>query len=157
MTQKNPHYELLLNGLMATFVNEIPFHEYLGIDVKRTDNDTLMMTLDMKDHLIGNLNSNILHGGVIATLLDAQGGLTAFAEVLKKLEHLPSEEQLRSLAKGATIDLRVDYLRPGKGDTFVANAEILRSGNKVTVTRMSLYNNYEELIAVGSGTYSISL
>lgn len=157
MVQSKPHYEILLSGLMSTFVDDIPFHEYLGIDVKRLDNDDLRMTLDMKEHLIGNINSNILHGGVIATLLDAQGGLTAFAEVLKKLENLPSEEQLQTLAKGATIDLRVDYLRPGKGDSFYSTAEVLRSGNKVTVTRMSLYNNFEKLIAVGSGTYSISL
>ena len=52
-----------------------------------------------------------------------------------------------------TIDLRVDYLRPGRGTHFLAEARLLRAGNKVAVTRMELHNDKEELLAVGTGTY----
>jgi uncharacterized protein (TIGR00369 family) len=59
------------------------------------------------------------------------------------------------MSRVGTIDLRVDYLRPGRGDDFLATSEIMRSGNKVAVARMELYNNRDMLIAVGTGTYLI--
>jgi len=51
--------------------------------------------------------------------------------------------------------LRVDYLRPGTGKNFTAKGWILRTGNKVSVTRMELHNDQQELIAVGTGTYTV--
>ena len=55
--------------------------------------------------------------------------------------------------KMSTIDLRIDYLRPGRGKAFIADGKILRIGNKVAVTRMELHNDEGKLIAVGTGTY----
>ena len=54
-----------------------------------------------------------------------------------------------------TIDLRVDYLRPGLGQWFYATGMVMRSGRKVTVARMELHNDLEKLIAVGTGTYIV--
>ena len=54
-----------------------------------------------------------------------------------------------------TIDLRVDYLRPGIGKHFIASSFILRAGNKVAVTRMELHNDNGEHIAVGTGAYLV--
>ena len=66
---------------------------------------------------------------------------------------MPEAERIRMLAKIGTIDLRVDYLRPGRGAYFTAAGRLLRTGNKVAVTRMSFHNDADELQAVGTGTY----
>jgi uncharacterized protein (TIGR00369 family) len=66
---------------------------------------------------------------------------------------VPKEERMKSLAKLGTIDMRVDYLRPGKGKEFFATASILRIGSKVAVTRMEFTNEAGDLLAVGTGTY----
>ena len=50
-------------------------------------------------------------------------------------------------------DLRVDYLRPGRGQSFTATAVLLRSGNKVAVVRTELHSEDGTLVAVGTGTY----
>ena len=55
----------------------------------------------------------------------------------------------------STVDLRVDYLQPGKGEVFTATATILRTGKKLAVTRMEVYNDEQCLIAVGTGTYTL--
>jgi uncharacterized protein (TIGR00369 family) len=55
-----------------------------------------------------------------------------------------------------TIDLRVDYLRPGLGRHFLATGYILRMGNRVAVTRMELANDEKRLIAVGTGAYLVA-
>jgi len=59
------------------------------------------------------------------------------------------------LTKIGTIDLRIDYLRPGKGDYFISRGSIMRAGRRVSVTRMELYNDRDILIAVGTGTYIV--
>jgi len=53
------------------------------------------------------------------------------------------------IIKGGTIDLRIDYLRPGKGEHFIASGKILRVGKKVGVVQTELRNEQDELIAVG--------
>ena len=62
---------------------------------------------------------------------------------------------MQRLSKVGTIDMRVDYLRPGTGKHFTATGWILRTGGKVAVTRMELRNEEETLIAVGTGTYTV--
>ena len=73
--------------------------------------------------------------------------------LLKKSQGEPFEKTAKRLAKIGTIDMRVDYLRPGLGKQFRATSYELRTGNKVTVTRMELHNDEDVLIAVGTGTY----
>ncbi|MBU1566427.1 MAG: thioesterase family protein, partial [Proteobacteria bacterium] len=53
------------------------------------------------------------------------------------------------------IDLRVYFLRPGKGNYFVATGTILRKGSKVAVVRTELCNDQKVLIAAGTGTYLV--
>jgi uncharacterized protein (TIGR00369 family) len=65
------------------------------------------------------------------------------------------QEFIDKLARLGTIDLRIDYLRPGRGQLFETSARILRAGNKVAVARMELHNEEGTLIAVGTGTYLI--
>ena len=58
-------------------------------------------------------------------------------------------------AQVGTIDLRVDYLRPGRGERFTASGRIMRSGRKVAVVRMEMHNEDALLVAVGTGTYMV--
>ena len=60
-----------------------------------------------------------------------------------------------SLSKLGTIDMRVDYLRPGRGKRFDAVSTLLRAGNKVAVVRTELHNDEGYLIAVSTGTYLV--
>ena len=55
-----------------------------------------------------------------------------------------------------TIDLRIDFLRPGTGTRFFAKGYLLRTGSRVAVTRMELHNEDDVLIAVGTGAYVVS-
>jgi uncharacterized protein (TIGR00369 family) len=107
----------------------------------------------MKPQLIGNMTHQILHGGVIATALDTIGGAMAMSAVYAALKGIPKEERTLRILKLATLDMRVDYLKPGRGKLFTVSASVLRVGKKVCVTRMELENEDKELIAVGTATY----
>jgi uncharacterized protein (TIGR00369 family) len=137
-------------------VEKIPFNKVLGLAVESLELDRLSVKLAMRDELIGNFIRGSLHGGVISSTLDFMGGLVAFLGVLKTLEGLPAPEMAARFARIGTIDLRIDYLRPGLGRHFVATGYVLRAGKKVAVTRMELHNERRELIAVGTGAYMIA-
>jgi uncharacterized protein (TIGR00369 family) len=109
----------------------------------------------MREELIGNFVRRILHGGVISSILDLTGGLIAFAELLKHLEHMHIDEIGKRFSRVGTIDMRVDYLRIGEGKFFIASGSVLRKGNKVAVIRTELCNDQNLLIAAGTGTYLI--
>lgn len=131
----------------------IPFNQALGIELDEISTSRVVMHLSMKPELVGNFVHGILHGGVIASLLDVAGGATAMLGVFDRHRHLTEHERATRLARLGTIDLRIDYLRPGRGKRFSASAVPLRAGNKVAVVRSELHNEEGVLIAVGTGTY----
>ncbi|WP_407294709.1 thioesterase family protein [Stutzerimonas zhaodongensis] len=133
--------------------DRIPFNNYLGIEFDEVSRERIVMHLPMKQELVGNYVHGILHGGVIASLLDVAGGAMAMISSLDKHQHLTAEERALRLSRLGTIDLRIDYLRPGRGQRFSASATLLRSGNKVAVVRSELHNDEGVLVAVGTGTY----
>ncbi len=139
--------------LALDFMQKIPFNRHVGLEIDGFDSEKTVFKLKMSDELVGNWLQGILHGGVIATALDVAGGTAALVAAYARLGDAPKEEKMRSLAKLGTIDMRVDYLRPGKGKEFFASATVLRIGSKVAVTRMEFKNENDDLIAVGTGTY----
>jgi uncharacterized protein (TIGR00369 family) len=137
------------------FEEQLPFDRVLGMRVASVAADKASVTFDRRDDLIGNVFHQTLHGGVISSVLDAVGGLTALASLVERASGLPEEKMVAIFSKVGTIDIRVDYLRPGRGDRFTGNAWIMRSGRKVAVTRMELHADSGLLVAVGTGTYMI--
>ena len=137
------------------FEELLPFDRVLGIQVTSVSADKASIAFEKRDELVGNIFHKSLHGGVISAVLDAVGGLTALASLVERVAGLSEDKLARVLSRVGTIDLRVDYLRPGLGERFTANAWIMRSGRKVAVARMELYNDTETLVAVGTGTYMI--
>ena len=145
-----------LVSLLRNFLEEkIPFNKLLGLRVESMDMERVCLKIEMKEELIGNSIKGVLHGGVISAVLDVAGGITAALGIVKKWTGHPLEEIGKRLLNVGTIDLRVDYLRPGKGKHFLATGSILRTGQKVAVIRMELHNDEHLLIAVGTGTYTV--
>lgn len=142
-------------NLAMNFLQQIPFNKVLGLEPISLSDSRCEFKMVMKDELIGNFLQGILHGGVISTALDVTGGAMALIGTWQKMhkEEIPQEERPKRLSKLGTIDMRVDYLQPGKGKEFIASATLLRIGNKVAVTRMEFHNEKNELLAVGTGTY----
>lgn len=66
------------------------------------------------------------------------------------------EEKLELFGRLGTIDLRVDFLRPGSGKHFETTGYVLRAGSRVAVTRTEMRNDEARIIAVGTGTYIVA-
>ena len=151
MTEKDE----LLKILRELHEQKIPFNRFIGLRLEHADLETVRARFDTRDEFIGNPAHGILHGGVISSVLDATGGITASLGILKGALRDPVADIEDRLTKVGTIDLRVDYLRPGRGAYFVSTGTIMRTGRKVTVIRMEMKNDQEKMIAVGTGTYIV--
>jgi uncharacterized protein (TIGR00369 family) len=145
----------LLDFLKDLYEKDLPFNRLIGLKIKSISLEKVKTEFAMHADLIGNPVRKTLHGGVISSVLDATGGLVASAGIIQRMEAEPVDTVLGQFTRVGTIDLRVDYLRPGRGVRFTAEANIMRSGRKVAVTRMSLHNEADVLIAVGTGTYLV--
>lgn len=142
-----------LNQLIDVFENQITFNNLLGLKVQRVSGGSALVRFENRNDLVGNFVQKTLHGGVISAVLDTTGGFAAFALLVEQMDQLPAEQKMKRLGKFGTVDLRIDYLLPGKGQYFMAESSVLRMGSKIAVCRMELHNDGDELIAVGTGTY----
>jgi uncharacterized protein (TIGR00369 family) len=133
------------------FEASVPFNKVLGLKVHSVDPAGPQLRFDMCPELIGNPRRQILHGGVISAVLDVAAGFAI---------HLAAAKNHGEAAEGhfpsiGTIDLRVDYLRPGRGNYFIATGRVVRLGNRVAVAHMDLVNDTGELIATGGAAYMV--
>ncbi len=138
--------------LRRTFEQIIPFNRLLGLKIDSLDFKAPRLRFDMRPELVGNPVRQILHGGVISATLDVVGGLAiALASITRKGEEIPA----RHFPDIGTIDLRIDYLRPGRGHHFLATGRVVRLGGRVAVAHMELVDDTGEQIATGSGAYIV--
>ncbi|HUK04641.1 MAG TPA: thioesterase family protein [Burkholderiales bacterium] len=140
-----------LQALMRKVMEQhIAFNKVLGLKVESFDAAAPKLRFDMRPELVGNPARQILHGGVISATLDVAGGFAIMLSLAADMTGIPT-----SFPNMGTIDLRVDYLRPGRGKHFVATARIVRKGKRIAVTHMELHNDAGELIATGSAAYVV--
>ena len=143
-------------GLTAIFEDKIVFNRLLGLKITRLRPERVSATIAMRHELVGHFSYNRLHGGVISAGLDAMGGLAVMAAIgARHMDEAPLQ-RLHRFAKLGTIDLRIDYLRPGLGEHFELHAEVLRLGSRVASTRMEFLGPDGKLLSTGSGAYIVS-
>jgi uncharacterized protein (TIGR00369 family) len=142
---------VVLEQLCHAF-NQSPFYAYCGMSMRVVDG-VIEAYIEMQKELIGNTAFQILHGGVAATILDSIGGITAMGELYRKATPDELAEISQKVSKLATIDIRVDYLAPGRGQYFVARAETLRLGRKGCTMRMTMENDEGKAIATAIASY----
>jgi uncharacterized protein (TIGR00369 family) len=143
-------------ALTELFERLITFNQTLGLRVLSLGPGGPRLRFEMRPELVGHYQHGRLHGGVISATLDAMAGLAMMTALGEKHAEETAEQVMHRFARLGTIDLRVDYLRPGLGRHFVASAEVLRLGGRVGTAQMRLVNDEDRLIATGSAAYMLS-
>jgi len=145
-----------LQGLTTIFEEKIIFNRVLGLKITQLTPERVAGRIAMRDELIGSFVHSRIHGGAISACLDAMGGLAVMAAIgARHLDESPPQ-RLQRFGKLGTIDLRVDFLRPGVGPHFEARAEVLRLGSRVASTRMEFVGADGKLLSTGAGAYIVS-
>lgn len=145
-----------VDGLKNIFEEKIVFNQLLGLKITSVMPERVTGRLQMRRELIGHYAHNRVHGGVISAGLDAMGGLAVMAAIGARHMDESPQQRLQRFGKLGTIDLRVDYLRPGVGDYFELRAEVLRLGSRVASTRMEFLGADGKLFSTAAAAYIVS-
>lgn len=105
----------------------LPHCQALGFKLRAAQRGQVTLELPFKPEFVGNPVTRVLHGGVVTSLADTAGALSIYTE-------------LTALEAVATLDLRIDYLRPGVPDQpLFCTSECYRLTNQIAFTRSSVY------------------
>lgn len=115
---------------LAAFLQRVPYVRFLGMRAELSG-DEMTAILPFADHLIGNTHLPALHGGVIGAFLE----MTALAQL--------------SVTQGSakvhkTIDVTVEYLRPGRPLTTYARADLRKVGRRVANVHVEAWQEARE-------------
>lgn len=127
------------------FIEElVPFNKFLGVKITKVEEGFMRLELPFRPEFIGDASRPALHGGVISTLVDTCGGFAVWTKI-------SIEDRV------STIDLRVDYLSPGAPETLIAEAQVVRVGNRVAVTDIRCFQPSDpaRTVATGKAVYNI--
>ncbi len=145
-----------VDALKDIFEQRIVFNQVLGLKIVSIAPERVVGRVAMQPQLVGHFAYNRVHGGVISASLDALGGLAVMAAIGARHMDEPVAQRLHRFGKLGTIDLRIDYLRPGIGEAFELRAEVMRLGSRVASTRMEFLGTDGKLLSCGSAAYIVS-
>jgi uncharacterized protein (TIGR00369 family) len=84
-----------------------------------------------------------LHAGIVTTIADSASGYAAYSL-------MPAGSEVLS------VEFKINLLRPAKGESFLARAEVIKPGKSLTVVRADVFGLSEtgsrELVAALQGT-----
>jgi len=124
------------------FLSALRHCQVLGMQVQAASAEGLTLRLPYSQHIVGNPDSGVIHGGAITTLMDTTCGISTVC-VLPEFEICP------------TLDLRIDYMHPAEpGKDVFGFAECYRVTSHVIFTRGYAYqDDPEQPIAHVVGTF----
>ena len=143
-------------ALTAIFEERILFNRVLGLRITEIRPERVAGRIDMKSDLVGHFQYQRIHGGVISAGLDAMAGLAVMAALGARHMDEPVAQRLARFSRIGTIDMRVDYLRPGIGEHFELRAEVMRIGSRVASTRMEFLGADGTVLSTGTAAYIVS-
>ena len=145
-----------LAALHEIYEEKIVFNQWMGLRVESIKATGIVASLVMKPELVGHFAYNRIHGGVISAVLDAMGSLAVMAAMGARHMDEPVTKRLERFTRHSTIDLRIDFLRPGIGERFVIHAEAMRVGAKVGNARMEFRSLDGKVLSTGTAAYLTS-
>lgn len=115
---------------LNAFLQRVPYVRFLGM---RADlaGDEMTAVLPFADHLIGNTLLPALHGGVIGAFLE----MTALAQ----LSVVQPSARVHK-----TIDVTIEYLRPGRAMTTYARADLRKIGRRIANVHVEAWQDQRD-------------
>ena len=112
---------------LEAFIARVPYARFLGLRVELAG-DEMTAILPFARHLIGNPVLPALHGGVIGAFME----MTALAQL--SLAH-PAQRIPK------TIDITIEYLRPGLAQDTFARATLRKIGRRVANVQVECWQD----------------
>jgi uncharacterized protein (TIGR00369 family) len=117
------------------------FRELVGTALSSAEEGRAVVSVRAQER---HLNPNgTVHGGVVYTLVDV-----SMAEALRTI--------IQEGDRPVTIEIKVNYLEPGRPGTLTSTARVRKGGKRVTIVEAEVaQEDDDEIVALATGTYTI--
>jgi len=121
-----------------------PHMRTLGYEIVELSRGSCLARLPYDEQLIGDPMTGVVHGGVVTTLLDSTAGVAVLTRVMRPIPL-------------ATLDLRIDYLRPSTPrESIAARVECYKATYNLAFIRGVAFNDDEDdPVAAVAGTFML--
>ncbi len=138
----NPARRAYLDRLAQNFCLLIPHVAETGMRVTDIRPGAVCVCLPPRPQWLADPERGLMNNGIVTTLVDSASGLAVFAA-------------LKAPERVATLDLRLDYLRPARGDTdLFCESECFRLGRQIAFVRSRVWQRADGPdLAVAQGAF----
>jgi uncharacterized protein (TIGR00369 family) len=129
---------------IRTMMEWTPHGRALGVELVSVEGGKVRGRVPYKPEIVGDPQSGVIAGGVITAFLDQLCGMAAVLA-------------MREPSTVATIDLRIDYMRPAEpGRDVLAEAQCYKIGRNVAFVRAVAFEDAPETpIAHAASTFMV--
>lgn len=141
----DPDFFDLVREYAPNVINNVPYAQALGFELIDLMPGRAIARAPYSPETVGDPETGVIHGGVVTALLDNVSGVSVIAS-------------LKELKSTATLDLRIDYMRPADvNKDIIAEAECYHLTRSVAFTRAWAYHeNKDRVIATASGAFALN-
>lgn len=125
-------------------IGSMPYARALNMTVESCENGVAAVTMPYAEHLIGDPETGVIHGGAVSALMDTCAGAAVMSHP-------------RASMMTATLDLRIDYMRPATpGQTLRVQATCYHVTRSVAFVRAVTHDDDPERpVATATGAFTV--
>jgi len=126
------------------FMEAIPHSRHLQMSMDALDDGIAEVSMPYDEKLVGDPSTGVIHGGAVSALMDTCCGAAVMSHPDSPLGT-------------ATIDLRIDYMRPATPhERIVARAECYHVTRSVAFVRATAYDtDRDRPVATATGAFTV--